>query len=81
MCVLHVLAPGSIGGSERVVEMLATAQRAQGFDARVGAVLTEDESPPVAAYLEALGRAGVPVYRVRVGARAYAKERRRLERL
>ncbi len=81
MCVLHLLAPGSIGGAERVVEMLAAGQRAQGFDARVGAVIAGAAPPELERYLNALADAGVPVYRLRVGARRYGLERRRVGRL
>ena len=74
MRILHLMAPAAIGGMERVVQMLALAQSERAHDARVAAVVTPDSTPEVDRYLGALGEAGLPVYRLEVGGRAYARE-------
>ena len=76
MLVVHVLAPGPVGGLERVVTALAGAQRRDGTDARVVAV-TDAEAPEPAS-LDALREHGVPVLPVPLPPRAYRLERRRL---
>jgi len=69
--VLHVLAPTREGGLEQVVAMISAGQRKKGV--RVAAVITPRQANghPFVARLEALG---VPVTRVTVRARNYAKE-------
>ena len=76
MQVVHILAPGPVGGLERVVTTLAAGQRASGSDVRVVAVLDEGVREP--ASLLALEDGGVPVEPVALPARAYRLERRRL---
>ena len=76
MQVVHILAPGPVGGLERVVTTLAAAQRASGSDVRVIAVLDEGAREP--ASLLALRDGGVPVDPVALPGRAYRLERRRL---
>lgn len=80
MRVLHLTAPGGLGGAERVVQMLATAQRARGIDAHVGAIIT-GPAPLVDRYLTSLADAGVPTRAVRVPARAYGRERTLVRRV
>ncbi len=76
MLIVHVLAPGPVGGLERVVRTLATAQRHGGHDARVLAVLDAgvDDTP----FLIGLRREAVPVLPVILPPRAYRLERQRL---
>jgi glycosyltransferase involved in cell wall biosynthesis len=76
MQVVHILAPGPVGGLERVVTTLAAAQRAAGSDVRVIAVLDEGVGEP--ASLLALQNSGVPVEPIALPGRAYRLERRRL---
>jgi len=73
--VLHVLAPASEGGLERVVAMLSERQGRE--RAHVAAVLspdTGDEHP----FIRALEAADIPVTRVVVGPRSYLREYRLL---
>ena len=76
--VLHVVAPGDVGGLESVVGMLATGHRRAGLDVRVAAVLSGGGGE---AFVERLTARGVPVTPLRVGARAYLAERAALTRL
>lgn len=73
MVVLHVLAPATVGGLERVVQSLAGGQRALGLDVHVAVVV----GPGVDATLfgAPLRRSGVTLHEVRVPARGYLRER------
>lgn len=73
--ILHVLAPGRAGGLERVVAMLAGAQRADQLDARVVAVLDPAERGEHP-FLAELAATAVPYVVLRVGARDYVGEAR-----
>lgn len=78
--VLHVLAPGSVGGLESVVLALASGHARAGHVVRVACVLpqgTGDEHPFVAA----LAVAGVAAIRLPVGGRSYLHERDAVRRL
>jgi glycosyltransferase involved in cell wall biosynthesis len=74
--ILHVTAPGAVGGLERVVQTLAAGLRQAGHDARVAAVL--DEGTGSTPFLAGLEAAAVPVVPVPLPPRAYLGERRRL---
>ncbi len=76
MLIVHVLAPGPVGGLERVVSALVTGQRHAGHDARVVAVLDAgvDDTP----FLTELRHAAVPVLPVVLPPRAYRLERQRM---
>ena len=82
MIVLHVVAPAAFGGLERVVSLLAGGQRRRGHQVHVAATFTDggadasDVGP-----LAPLREAGVVVHPIRVGGRAYARERRCIETL
>ena len=76
MLIVHVLAPGPVGGLERVVQSLSAELRQAGHDARVAAVL--DEGSPPTPFLSGLERAGVPIHPIALPPRAYLTERRRL---
>lgn len=76
--VLHVVAPMYEGGLERVVTMLAVAQRAAGVDARVVAVLDRAGAHP---FVERLAAHGVPVQALVVSRRGYLEERRAIAAL
>lgn len=73
MLVLHVVAPGEIGGLERVVQLLALGQARSGDDIHVAAVL--DRANADHALLETLAAGGVTTHPIVVGARAYWQER------
>ncbi|MEX1181758.1 MAG: glycosyltransferase family 4 protein [Gemmatimonadota bacterium] len=73
MRILHVLAPAPFGGLESVVEALAAEQTCAGHEVHVAAVLEPDGTThPM---LRALQANGVYASAVRVGARAYRRER------
>lgn len=74
--ILHVTAPGAVGGLERVVQALTTGLRHAGRDARVIAVL--DAGTDGTPFLAGLEAAAVPVMPVPLPPRAYLGERRRL---
>jgi glycosyltransferase involved in cell wall biosynthesis len=77
--VLHSLAPGAVGGLERVVQLLAAGQRLAGDDPHVAAVVNGagDGHP----FVTALRADGVPVHLVTVPLRGYRRERAELIRL
>lgn len=70
--IVHVLAPAYFGGLERVVQNLATGQRARGHDVRVLFLLDERQREPL--LTDALRDAGVPVQRVVTRGRAYRRQ-------
>src|SRR2546422_9537397 len=72
MRILHVVAPGEIGGLERVVDMLARGQARAEYDVHVAAVLdlTCADHP----LLETLAQ-GVQTHPIVLPFRAYRRER------
>jgi len=72
--VLHLIAPGEVGGAESVVRSLASHQRSLGARVRVAAVVESERA--AAGFLDALERSNVESDRVIVGGRAYRRERR-----
>jgi glycosyltransferase involved in cell wall biosynthesis len=78
--VLHVVAPGEVGGLERVVHALAVGQHRRGNRVMVAAVLSpaaeEDHD-----FLRPLRVAGVEVTALRQAVRDYAGERREVARI
>lgn len=78
--ILHVLAPGAIGGLESVVRSLASAQHAAGH--RVHAALVTGSVADAGELAQALQDAGVVVHRVVMpSSRAYLRERAHLRAL
>lgn len=75
LAVMHVAAPGSVGGLERVVQSLAIGHARRGHDISVVSVLTPDDPSPHP-FAEPLRKAGVEVHEVRCPSRAALKERR-----
>lgn len=74
--VLHVIAPATVGGLERVVCTLTRAQRGAMVDVRVAAVVEPGVSDhPVVAELR---HSGIPVEVVTVPPRSYLAERREI---
>jgi glycosyltransferase involved in cell wall biosynthesis len=78
MRVLHVLAPGEVGGLERVVQMLTTGLGARGHDMHVAAVVDRSYEHPL---FGALRAGGVGVHPIAVPPRAYRLERAGIESL
>lgn len=74
LTILHLTAPGPVGGLERVVAALAAGQRNLGHRVHVATVLGPGESTshPLVAELRA---AGVTVEPIEVAGRAYLRER------
>jgi len=73
MRVLHILAPGGVGGLERVVQLLAEGQTGGGAEVHVAAVLADPgASHPL---LQQLGAAGITTHAIAVPGRAYWRER------
>jgi glycosyltransferase involved in cell wall biosynthesis len=70
--ILHVHAPGFMGGAERVVQLLAGAQREAGHDVTVAVVLDVDDRAD--AFCGPLETAGVRVVRWQVPHRRYDVE-------
>ena len=73
MVILHVVAPGEIGGLERVVQMLARGHGALGHEVHVAAVV--ERSGADRPFLEPLADVGVHTHTLIVGARGYLRER------
>ena len=71
--ILHIVAPGTVGGVESVVRLLAVEQCRTGCTARVAAIITDDvaEHP----FLSALREGGVEVFATTLSGRAYLRER------
>ncbi len=78
--VVHLLAGGAYGGLESVVSSLTRGLRARGHDCRVVAILDGD-SDARSPLLDELRAAEVLVVPLRVGNRAYLRERRALSAL
>ncbi|MGH7631232.1 MAG: glycosyltransferase [Gemmatimonadales bacterium] len=77
--ILHVAAPGAVGGLERVLRTLTAGLRSASHDARVAAVL--DRGAGDTPFLAGLRDDGVPVIPIELPPRAYREERRRLRDL
>lgn len=83
MRILHVVAPGEVGGLERVVHALATGFSGAGEDVHVAALLHTLPTPPVSGhpFVEALRAAGITVHLLALPDRAYLRERAAVGRL
>jgi glycosyltransferase involved in cell wall biosynthesis len=73
MCVLHAIAPGDVGGLERVVQMLALAQARAGEEVHVAAIL--DQAHTGHPLLDTLAAGGVRVHPIVFPGRRYWRER------
>lgn len=72
MRILHFLAPGAVGGLERVVQLLAHGQARAGDDVHVAAVLDEgSEGHPL---LDTLAAGGVTTHAFVISSRGYWRE-------
>src|SRR5882724_288698 len=71
--LLHVLAPGAVGGLERVVQLLAHGQARAGDDVHVAAVL--DQAHAGHPLLDALAAGGVTTHVIVLPGRRYWRER------
>ena len=79
MRILHVVAPASVGGLERVVQLLATGHQRRGHEVGVAAVLGEGDADHP--FLAAFAGTGVAVYSGRLPPRAYGRERAAIARV
>jgi glycosyltransferase involved in cell wall biosynthesis len=77
--ILHVVAPASVGGLERVVHALASGQAGAGDEPMVAAVVTAE--PPVRPWLAELRESGAAVKTLVVPGRAYLREWREIASL
>jgi glycosyltransferase involved in cell wall biosynthesis len=79
LTLLHVVAPGDVGGKERVVHALAAGHRDRGHTVHVGVVLdtARDDHP----FVELLQGSGVSLTPIWLPARAYVRERRAIAEL
>jgi glycosyltransferase involved in cell wall biosynthesis len=76
MKIVHVLAPATFGGLERVVEELATGQRRRGHDVHVIVLLEPGTAEPI--IVAHLRERAVPVLSIVLPGRAYATQLRLL---
>jgi glycosyltransferase involved in cell wall biosynthesis len=76
MKLVHVLAPATFGGLERVVHALATGQQHRGHDVHAIMLLEPGTAEPLIA--TQLRRSGVPVINIVLPGRAYWKQLRLL---
>ena len=72
--VLHLIAPGEVGGAESVVRSLASRQRALGARVTVAAVVPSARA--ASGFVDALERSRVEATRVVVGGRDYRREQK-----
>src|SRR2546425_11401554 len=72
MRVLHVLAPGAVGGLERVAQLLALGQARSGEEVHAAPVL--DPATENHPFVEQLATGGVTVHPVVVPGRQYWRE-------
>ena len=79
MNIMHVAAPGAVGGLESVVQALAIGQRRAGHRVLVALVIEPDQE--LNGFLPPFYDAAVDVRVLRVPARAYGEERRRIREL
>ena len=77
--ILHVLAPGEVGGLESVVRSLAAAQAARGHVVAAAAVI--EPGPTEHPWVAAARGVGIPVLECPIPHRAYHQERAAVARL
>ncbi len=79
LVIVHIVAPGVVGGTESVIRGLATGHQRQGHQVHViGVVEPEPREHP---YLRSLSDAGIRVHPLHLHSRAYLQERRIVRRL
>jgi glycosyltransferase involved in cell wall biosynthesis len=74
LSIVHLVAPGAAGGLESVVRLLAMGHARRGHAVHVAAVLPAD-APDEHPWLSPLRAGGIDVVPIRVGGRAYLRER------
>lgn len=77
--VLHLIAPGDVGGAERVVQSLSVAQHCSGVEVVVAAVV--EPRSELEAFARPLETAGIEIVRLGVPPRKYLLERAKVARL
>src|SRR5207249_5951339 len=73
MVIMHVVAPATFGGLERVVQMLGMGLRGMGHEVHIVSVVAEPGAGEP--FLFPLSDAGVNTHQIVVSARGYARER------
>lgn len=73
--VMHVVAPGAMGGIESVVQTLASAQQEAGVDVHVAAIVDRGDESRADAFLGPLTSAGVETHALELPPRGYLRER------
>lgn len=73
MVILHILAPGAVGGLERVVRSLAAGHRALGH--RVCVAVIHEPGQTEHPFVTALSDSGIEIFPIPVAPRAYLTER------
>ncbi|HEV2671131.1 MAG TPA: glycosyltransferase family 4 protein [Gemmatimonadales bacterium] len=79
MRVVHVVAPGIVGGLERVVQLLAQGQARAGYDVHVTGLV--NPAAPDHPLLETLAASGVTTHPIGLPGRAYRQERAAMREL
>jgi glycosyltransferase involved in cell wall biosynthesis len=79
LAIVHIVAPGEVGGTESVIRGLAIGHHRQGHQVHVIGVV--ELEPQVHPYLRSLSDAGVRVHALHLGTRAYLQERRIVRRM
>lgn len=77
--VVHIIAPGPVGGMNTVVRLLARGQLERGH--RVSVIVIEDRSGLAHPFVDEARQVGVHAVAVNVGTRAYREERRRISEI
>jgi glycosyltransferase involved in cell wall biosynthesis len=79
LTILHLTAPGQVGGLESVVRGLAAGHAARGHRVAVFATVTEraDGSP----FIRSLGDAGIETHHLQLAGRSYHRQRAAIRRL
>lgn len=75
MRILHIVAPASVGGLERVVQWLAAGHQRHGHEVAVAVIVGDGPTTPVHPFVQALQGTAVTVFPVPLPARAYRRER------
>ena len=79
LSILHILAPGQVGGLESVVALLASGQARAGHKVRVAAIVTAEFTAEP--WLASLRAAGVQTFQVIAPGKSYGTERAAIQGL
>lgn len=79
LTIVHIAAPGPVGGLESVIRSLAIGHHRQGH--RVHVIAVVDADPEESPFLRGLRETGVQVHALHLPSRAYFRERQLVRRL